>query len=385
MQAHHAMPDFRCRNNCQHKECQRHAPLGIIDQHTQCKCLGEVNASSIFLENVLDLANTLAQIMIICGLHECKAKSTVDIITYAFLHYDQVCYCIDTVPKKRLRKEDLFHELGKKSLMNKVEAHLAYNIIKRGFKAFYYEPKQELTYDEQGRPSYNDECVWVHASRKTAESYARFDGLSCNEQMAFEAKIKIAYKKFYDRMQTRKRQPEGDDCNCCFCAKKRGHLVYAKEPVPCSTKRKPKHVCPYCCKKKQKQQYTHPARQPAKCPKCHKSRKFCCCTKMDFNLQWVKSIWERPDFNQYYKNEIAEIEQRLVKGSCWLPPEPIPTEGVDDEEGEEESEYSPETQLALGGKSVGHPPKEDEEEGSAPAAPNDTAAEPAPETKEGEE
>ncbi|ALC46993.1 CG3517 [Drosophila busckii] len=362
MQAHHAMPDFRCRNNCQHKECQRHAPLGVIDQHTQCKCLGEVNASSIFLENVLDLANSLAQIMIICGLHECKAKSTVDIITYAFLHYDQVCYCIDTEPKKRLRKEDLFHELGKKSLMNKVEAHLAYSIIKRGFKAFYYEPKQELTYDEQGRPSYNDECVWVHAARKTAESYARFDGLSCPEQLAAEAKVKIAYKKFYDRMQTRKRQPEGDDCNCCFCAKKRGHLVYAKEPAPCSSKRKPKHVCPYCCKKKQKQQYTHPARQPAKCPKCHKSRKFCCCAKMDFNLQWVKSIWERPDFNQYYKNEIAEIEQRLLQGSCWLPPEPVAQELVDECEEEEEDELSPEAQLALAGKTAPSPPKNEEEE-----------------------
>lgn len=319
MQAHHAMPNFRCRSVCQHKECQRHNNLGIPDTHAQCGCLGEVNASSIFLENVIDLANTLAQIMIICGIHECKARSTVDVTTYAFLHYDQVCYCLDTEPKKRLRKEDLFHELGKRCLMNRVEAHLAYNIIKRGFKAFYYKRK-ETEKDECGNKieedKFADECLWVHAAKKTAESYARFDGLSCEEQLGYEAKIKVAYKKFYDRMKTRMSQPEGDDCNCCFCAKKRGHLVYAK--VPCGKKKETKkHVCPICCKKKDKKKFVHPSRQMHKCPKCHKSHKCCSCEKYEFSLDWVKSIWDRPDFNLYYKQQIEDIERRLVHGSCF--------------------------------------------------------------------
>ncbi|XP_067630125.1 uncharacterized protein [Eurosta solidaginis] len=320
MQAHHAMPDFRCRSTCTHKECQRHAYLGIVDQHEQCQCLGEVNASSIFLENVLDMANTLAQIMIICGIHECKAKSTVDVITYAFLHYDQVCYCIDTRPKKRLRKEDLFHEFGKRCLMNRVEAHLAYTIVKRGFKAFYYQPSEERKAND-GRPTFSEECVYVHAARQTAESFARYDGLSCEEQRGFEAKIMVAYKKFYDRMQTRKNQPVGEECNCCFCAKKRGHLIYGK-PVPQEEPKKKKepHRCPYCCQKKKKK-FIHAASASAKCPKCHRAMRYCMCPKYDFKLDWVKSIWVRPDMDLYYKQTIEE--RPIVKSGC-EPDEPEP-------------------------------------------------------------
>jgi len=88
---------------------------------------------------------------------------------------------------------------------------------------------------------------------------------------------------------------------------------------------------------------------------------------MDFNLQWVKSIWERPDFNQYYKNEIAEIENRLVKGTCWLPPEPE-EKLVEEHEGEEEEEVGaelpPEALLALGGKTV--PTNQDEATAGSP-------------------
>lgn len=317
MLAHHAMPNFKCRANCNHKECQRHAHLGIQDQNVQCQCLGEVNASSIFLENVLDLANTLAQIMVICGIHECKAKSSIDIITYAFLHYDQVCYCIDTTPKKRLRKEDLFHELGKKCLMNRVEAHLAYTIIKRGFKAYYYKPIDvQYPNDPLAKPVFSEECVYVHAAKKTAEAYAHYDGLTCEQQKGFEAKIKCAYKKFYDRMQQRKTQPEGENCNCCFCAKKRGHYIYGKEP-PCPSPKKKTTVCPQCCKKKQQKKFIHSARTMAKCPVCHRSRKFCTCEKYKFSLDWVRSIWERDDFHQYYEDEIKDHDKKIApEGAC---------------------------------------------------------------------
>ncbi|XP_036332730.1 uncharacterized protein LOC118744104 [Rhagoletis pomonella] len=357
MQAHHAMPDFRCRITCMHRECQRHAHLGIVDQQEQCKCLGEVNASSIFLENVLDMANTLAQIMIICGIHECKAKSTVDVATCAFLHYDQVCCCIDTTPKKRLRKEDLFHELGKRCLMNRVEAHLAYTIIKRGFKAFYYKPIDD------GRATFSEECVYVHAARKTAESYARYDGLSCVEQRGFEAKIKVAYKNFYDRMVKRRTQPEGENCNCCFCAKKRGHLIYGKKP-PCETP-KVAHRCPYCCQEKRRK-LMHPGRAGMKCPKCHRAMTYCVCPKYEFGLDWVKSIWARPDMELYYKETIEE--RSMAKSGCETEmPEPEGKEKAEEEaegeeaEGEEGNEYlSPDDQPADADIDM---PVDEEEEG----------------------
>lgn len=192
---------FKCRTNCKHQECQRHAHLGVVDRNeTELgSAQQELTGSSIFLENVIDLSHSLAQIMILCGIHECKAKTSVDIITYSFLHYDLVCYCLDARPTKRLRKEDIFHELGRKCLMNRVEAHLCYNIIKRGFKAFYYRAHNEEDGKENEKPTFSEECVYVHAAKKTAETYAQFEGLSCDEQRGVEAKILVIYKKFYDR------------------------------------------------------------------------------------------------------------------------------------------------------------------------------------------
>uniref|UniRef100_A0A1A9ZXV6 Uncharacterized protein n=1 Tax=Glossina pallidipes TaxID=7398 RepID=A0A1A9ZXV6_GLOPL len=335
MQAPQALANFRCQTSCKHKECQRHANLGIMDKN-ECECAQEeLSGSTIFLENVIDLSHTLAQIMVICGLHECKAKSAVDIITYAFLHYDLVCYCLDEKPKKRLRKEDIFHELGRKCLMNRVEAHLAYTIIKRGFKAFYYSPQiDETAKDYNGRPSYSDECVYVHAAKKTAESYAQFDGLSCDEQRGVEAKIKVVYKKFYDRMQSRQSKPDHDQCNCCFCAKKRGHLVYGKPP-PCVTTKPPKkpHTCPHCCKRKKKAGIVHPQAYVAKCPVCHRSRKYCTCAKYDFGIEWVQSIWNRPDMNIYYQNTIEKPQDDFLP-HC----RPQGTEWQEEAQEEEEDE-----------------------------------------------
>ncbi|GBP08396.1 hypothetical protein EVAR_70601_1 [Eumeta japonica] len=93
-----AQDQFKCRTNCRHKECQRHAHLGIIDRN-EMRCTDahqELTGSSIFLENILDLSHTLAQIMIVCGVHECKAKITVDILLM-LLNYD-VCVCLDARP-----------------------------------------------------------------------------------------------------------------------------------------------------------------------------------------------------------------------------------------------------------------------------------------------
>lgn len=306
---------FKCRSVCRHTECQRHANLGIIDRNDSCEyAKQELTGSSLFLENIIDLSHTLAQIMILCGIHECKAKMAVDIITYSFLHYDLVCYCLDTKPTKRLRKEDIFHELGRKCLMNRVEAHLCYTILKRGFKAFYYRP----TGVEEGKEcdsSYSEECVFVHAAKKTAESYAQFDGLTCDEQRGIEAKIMVLYKKFFDRMQSRKTKPANENCNCCFCAKNRGHLVYGKPP-PCAEVQKPKthHTCPHCCKRKKAQKIIHGKSVRPKCPVCHRSRNFCTCEKYDFNINWIGSIWSRPDMNLYYTENIEKEHLETIPG-----------------------------------------------------------------------
>ncbi|KAM7363087.1 uncharacterized protein ACRADG_000139 [Cochliomyia hominivorax] len=330
-----SLNQFKCRTNCQHKECQRHAHLGIVNR-TEVEVQQELTGSSIFLENVIDLSHTLAQIMILCGIHECKAKTSIDIITYAFLNYDLVCYCLDAKPSKRLRKEDIFHELGRKCLMNRVEAHLCYNIIKRGFKAFYYRPQGEEEGKENDKPSFSEECVYVHAAKRTAESYAKFEGLSCDEQRGVEAKIMVIYKKFYDRLQSRKEKPAKEECNCCFCAKNRGHLVYGPPP-PCADVQKPKkHTCPNCCKRKRSRKLIHPRTVTSKCPVCHRSLHFCTCAKYEFDLNWIGSIWSRPDMNLYYVENIEKEPLEAIPG-CY--PQICLEDGEETEQRKEAQEY----------------------------------------------
>ncbi|XP_037949902.1 uncharacterized protein LOC119680940 [Teleopsis dalmanni] len=283
--------------------------VGVLDQRNYCKSLQDFTPESVFLENIHDLAHTLAQIMIICGLHECKALKAVPAITYAFLHYDQVCYCIDTIPKKRIRKEDLCKELIKNCLMNSIEAKLAYAIVKRGFKAFYFKPRE---YNPLCPPAYSEECIWIHAGKKSAESYSRFEILPCEIQRDVETQIKIAYKRYFERMEYRRSTAPREECNCCYCTKMRGYQVYVKEKKPA---KKSQHKCPLCCKKKKKVSKARVAKDDT-CPVCMRPLEECVCQKYDFELDWVKSIWERADFTRYYENYIDENRPDTIEYRC---------------------------------------------------------------------
>ncbi|XP_037944283.1 uncharacterized protein LOC119683397 [Teleopsis dalmanni] len=310
----------RCGTNCQHKECRNKNKLGFVDKTYECKCLTDLNTSSLYLENLIDMAKTLAEVMKICGIHDCKADSTVDTVTYMLLNYDEVCYCVDVLPRKRLRKEDLFHELGRKCLMNRVEAHLAYAIIKRGFKGFYYKPSFLGPNETMPLTCYTEQTIWIHVAKRIAEHYCEYNKLPIDEALGFEAKIKNAFKRYYERKQDRRKEKLTKKCTCCFCNQKQGHLIFTKdealETYAEPDVEKEDHRCPHCCKRKARPALIHSGRSHAKCMKCYRAKIYCICPKYDFNLNYVGSIWNRPDFANYYETQIVAAQRAAEAAEC---------------------------------------------------------------------
>ncbi|KAM7360144.1 uncharacterized protein ACRADG_003613 [Cochliomyia hominivorax] len=187
-----------------------------------CNCANKIVASDVLLENVRDVANSLVEVMDLCGIYITKAKSSIDVIIYYFLHFEEIIHRIDSVTRKRLNKEDLLHDLSRKCDMNRREAQMAYSIIKRAFKALYHGtdmggvPNNRLS----DKLTHTSECLWLHAAQRSAQLYASYDGLFYACQKDLECKIKIIYKNLYNRI-TRRIQSIGDlECTCIKCLKR---------------------------------------------------------------------------------------------------------------------------------------------------------------------
>ncbi|XP_053952483.1 uncharacterized protein LOC128859578 [Anastrepha ludens] len=188
-----------------------------------CNCAHKTAESTLFMDNVYDVGETLAEVMIICGIHQAKAKAAIDVIVYSFIHYDEIRHRIDTVPRKRLCKEDLIHDLGRKCLMTRMEAQLTYSIIKRAFKAFYHGTKEGGIRNHQMEKQlvHSQECLWVHAAKRTAQIFASYEGMFFTAQKNYESQIKCVYKKLYDRMQQRSTPLVVNQCSCGECIKRK--------------------------------------------------------------------------------------------------------------------------------------------------------------------
>ncbi|XP_075144687.1 uncharacterized protein LOC142219706 [Haematobia irritans] len=185
-----------------------------------CNCPYKAIAVDVLKENVRDVAETLAEVMKICNIPAIKAKLCIDVIIYYFFHFEEIIEKIDTIPRKRLSKEGLFHDLNRKCDMQRMEAQMAYSIIKRAFQAFYHGtaeggvPNPWLSYKLIHTP----ECRWIHAAKRTAQIYAAYEGLFMYTQKSIENQIKDLYKALYERMRSRPSPDENHECECRSCS-----------------------------------------------------------------------------------------------------------------------------------------------------------------------
>ncbi|BFG03566.1 uncharacterized protein DMAD_02793 [Drosophila madeirensis] len=175
-----------------------------------------------FRRDIDDVTDSVMQVMRICGLKAWEVRRTREVIGRSLLHYDEVRYRIDRVPRKRFCKETFLHGLAHEAQMSRMDAQIAYSIVKRAFKAYYHgtaaEGKRLKALMEGMR--HRQECLWLHAAKRTAEIYAAYAGLMRSEELQFAERFECVYKSLYDVLRTRVVWDDENHCRCGWASAK---------------------------------------------------------------------------------------------------------------------------------------------------------------------
>ncbi|KAH8270846.1 hypothetical protein KR018_006827, partial [Drosophila ironensis] len=166
--------------------------------------------------DIEDVTDSVMKVMRICGLKPWEVKRSVDVIRRSFQYFEEVRERIDRVPRKRFGKESFMHGLAQEAKMNRMDAQMAYAIVKRAFRALYYGTGEDgkRFICQQDYLTHTQECLWLHAAHRTAQIHAVLAGMSISEQEQFEERIECVYKNLYDVLQTRVVFADEVVCNC---------------------------------------------------------------------------------------------------------------------------------------------------------------------------
>lgn len=159
--------------------------------------------------------------MVECGIPRYKAKRTPKITQFHFLHFIEVRHRIDSVPRKRLYRLDVFRDLSKRALMNRFESQMAYGIIKRSFRAFYYGTGEGGIPNAKvlARKTHNEQCIWVHAARRLAQLYNSYVGVLPIYQKYIELSLKRYFQRLHDSLAIMKvSKHKKGECICLKCS-----------------------------------------------------------------------------------------------------------------------------------------------------------------------
>lgn len=160
--------------------------------------------------------------MTLCNVECGKKSALIDVITFYFLNYEEIRHRIDTVPHKRLQRLNLIHDLTCKCLLNRVGAQIAYSIIKRAFKAFYYGT------DEGGMPNpllsnqlkHSQQCLWNYAAYRTAQVFAAYENMFPICQKSLQYKICFMYERTRENFEVIFPNNANYECKCMKCFKR---------------------------------------------------------------------------------------------------------------------------------------------------------------------
>lgn len=84
--------------------------------------------------DIEDVTDSVMKVMRICGLKPWEVKLAAGVIRKSFTHFEEVIHRIDRVPRKRFGKESFLHGLAHEAQMSRMDAQMAYAIVKRAFK-----------------------------------------------------------------------------------------------------------------------------------------------------------------------------------------------------------------------------------------------------------
>ncbi|XP_017126764.1 uncharacterized protein LOC108145714 [Drosophila elegans] len=202
-----------------------------------CNCRRKLDPYQLFDDNVEDIAKSLAQIMLICGLSTSKSSAAKSIIKRAFVYHERLRTTCPPAPAPgtRLHREDLLQALRLKCEMEPVEAMLTYSIIKRAFKAFYHGKPQVSISNPivDAMAVHTQQAAWMHAAHKTSRIFDNYKAAFFWAHKHYERQINLVYASLYQRMTTRSDPLLVPGCPCKGCSKQEvpGHPKAGQRPM----------------------------------------------------------------------------------------------------------------------------------------------------------
>ncbi|XP_017840738.2 uncharacterized protein LOC108598565 [Drosophila busckii] len=195
-----------------------------------CNCKQKLDPYQLFDDNIEDIAKSLAQIMIICGINTTKSYDAKSIIKRAFVYHEKLrTSCPPDPPQAtHLHRDDLLQALRIKCEMENVEAMLTYAIIKRSFKA-YFHGKPPTTISNpimDAMTVHTQRAAWMHAAYKTARIFDSYKAAFFWAHKSYEKQICLVYRALYERMSARANPLMVPNCTCRNCSKQEvpGHM-----------------------------------------------------------------------------------------------------------------------------------------------------------------
>ncbi|XP_037715190.1 uncharacterized protein LOC119550540 [Drosophila subpulchrella] len=177
--------------------------------------------------DIEDVTDSVMKVMRICGLRPWEVKRSAGVIKRSLQHYEEVVQRIDRIPRKRFAKESFLHGMAYEAQISRMDAQMAYAIVKRAFKAFYHGTGMggRRYFCLQDKVTHVSECLWLHAARRTAQIHAALAGLMHSEELLFEERIECVYKNLYDVLQTRVLWADNVTCICGQGTAPQSHVV----------------------------------------------------------------------------------------------------------------------------------------------------------------
>ncbi|XP_075161093.1 uncharacterized protein LOC142233918 [Haematobia irritans] len=187
------------------------------------KSRGFRNFDPLFKENVKDIADTIAEVMVVCGIHRCKAKASRFVVVKAFQFYDIKRHSFTSALNDvSILRDDIVGDFESRCQMNRIEALLAYCIVKRALKAFYYgQPDHSIRSPVTEAVLLKEQdFVWQHAARRTAMLFERYEHMFFNAQRNYASQIVSIYKELHKRLKSRADPVILEDCTPRGCVQR---------------------------------------------------------------------------------------------------------------------------------------------------------------------
>ncbi|EDW28087.1 GL27315 [Drosophila persimilis] len=181
-----------------------------------CNSKPNLNPRQMFDEIVEDIAKSLAQILLICGINTTKSYQAKSIIRLAFKHHEKLR--TKCSPKEaaepRLDRDDMLQALSIRCGMQSVEAMLSYSIIKCAFKAFFHgKPPVSLSSPiVDAKALHEQQRAWMNASNVTSKLFENYQSAFFWAHKSYKEQIDIIYRALYSRMSVRCNPNEGPLC-----------------------------------------------------------------------------------------------------------------------------------------------------------------------------